>query len=117
MNLTKFLLEDLKAAQVTPDGFTFFIKGDRLPGHVIFVIFTEDYVLFSAPFLSIGEMNADQLLAETSGSSLGVGIMGENFVVKHTVKLINFDQERFMSELTFLIVNVEKIQLGELPGN
>jgi hypothetical protein len=117
MNITKFLLEDLKATQVTPNGFSFFIKGDRLPGHVIFVIFTEDYVLFSAPFLTIGEMNADQFLAATSGSPLGVGIMGENYAVKHTVKLVNFDKERFMSELTFLIAYVEQFLLGELPEN
>ena len=113
MDLSKFLVGDLKAAQVTPNGYTFVIKGDRLPGHVIFVIFTDEYVLFSCPFLPLENMTADQFLAATSGSPLGVGIMGENYVVKHTVKLDHFNKEKFMDELTFLIAYVEEFMLGD----
>jgi hypothetical protein len=113
MDLSKFLVEDLKASQVTLNGYTFVIKGDKLPGHVMYAIFTDEYLLFSCPFLPLENMSADQFLVATSGSPLGVGIMGENYVVKHTVSLKNLNKEQFMDELTFLIAYVEEFMLAQ----
>ena len=113
MDLMRFLVDDLKAAQVTQNGYTFVIKGDRLPAHIIYVIFTDEYVLYSCPFMATADMSAEEFLTQTSGSPLGIGLMGDNYVVKHTVKLENFNEEKFMDELTFLIAYVEDFMLGE----
>jgi hypothetical protein len=108
-----YLKDEVGAEQQTPNGFVLQVKGTQIAQLTVFVILTDEYILFSAPIFEISNMSPHQALNFTISSPFGLSIMGESFVLKHVVSMDGMNKEKFLKELTSFVAGVEIL----LPGN
>lgn len=108
-----YLKDEVGAEQQTPNGFVLQVKGTQIAQLTVFVILTDEYILFSAPIFEISNMSPQQALEFTISSPFGLSIMGESFVLKHVVSMDGMNKEKFLKELTSFVAGVEIL----LPGS
>jgi hypothetical protein len=108
-----YLKDEVGAEQQTSNGFVIQVKGTQIAQLTVFVILTDEYILFSAPIIETASISAQQVLDFTISSPFGLSIMGDSFAMKHVVSMDNLNKEKFLKELTFFVAGVEAL----LPGN
>ena len=108
-----YLKDEVGAEQQTSNGFVIQVKGTNVSHLTVFVILTDEYILFSAPIIETGKISAEHALDFTISSPFGLSIMGESFAMKHVVSMDYMNKEKFLKELTFFVAGVEAL----LPGN
>lgn len=105
--LLKYFRDELKATEISPNGFMFIGKGEANIEHQYFAVVGDGYLMLSALILGTEGIDPHQILAATQNLPFGVSIMGDSYVFKHLVTLDGMNTDVFRRELQMLGASLE----------
>lgn len=102
-----YLRDEVGAQEQTSNGFIVQVKGTRLTHWTVYVILTEEYLLFSAPLIEVSQIEAQHAISFTIQSPFGLSIMNDSYVLKHMVSMDGMNKEKFLKEVSTFVAGVE----------
>lgn len=112
-----FMKSKYKHEEITDTLFKLIFETDNGRTQLVFAEFTDDFIGFSSPFASTGDMTPKQALDAASGLLCGIKIVGDTYYVANLAPLENLDESEMYDNLILISLLADRLEENHVGGD